>query len=1273
LENKIIRLAIAIGFLFNLSLTQGQNAIVGTGFSTGWGGATCPTGSSGFRYMTSSFGGSFIGDFLPNNVENLYFRFGIGWDMTTAQRTLTLGSDNVVLPSTEYTLNPSCTTSGAMFINASNTTDHYIFKTKNGGTNPAGNFIIFKLSNSPASVINVVTSPNTNQISSNAIVNISATLDKKLPEGQGVYLRYTINDWTSSITVPMTGFDMQMQAAIPIQPNGTVVKYYVFTSGLNLTINHANADFYTINGNTNNGSNYQYTVTSMPQIVVLPDHPADDEAITISLNTQGTALEGANKIYLHSGLSTTQTSLTNFDKVVGNWGNDDDVGLMMPVLGNANKWQIVLPSSRVYFNIADDKDVFGLNFLFRNEDGSQKLDNSGKNYHITTDPGHHFIISNPPNYTGVVQVGQSFTIMAESNTSVSSWVLKDTTSLPATTIYTSIGGTSFSHTITYPDANTRQFKLIAYYPTGQAKDKSFKIIGYNPIIEMPRLIGTKLGINYYENDCTKVTLVLHAPTFTTFKKGTGIISGANSTTPKSIIYIVGDFNNWTPSEAYKLNRDRDGWNGSTDLDNDGDRGDYWWITLTGLTFGQEYVFQYLIDGVLQVADPYTAKVSDKDDGQISENAYPELISFRLQAQDRASILQTGNKKFKWEAPNFTPPAKQKLHIYEMHFRDFTEEGTYLAAITKLDYLKGLGINAIHVLPISEFEGNSSWGYNPNFYFAADKAYGKSDDLKKFIDACHARKILVFNDLVLNHTFQSSVLARMYWNNELGRPTNDNPWLNPEHKMVRNTSGHWGVDINHESMHTQNMVDSILGYWLSEYKFDGFRFDFTKGFGQTNANDFPIGDDWASAYNQDRIDLLIRMVDRMNTYYPSSIAIFEHLANASEDKVLADHGILLWSGVGHHNALKNFILGYNTDDTNIFNSGVYNSSNNNYLNPHLLSYGESHDEERLAYELSQYFNGAKSLNNIIDRLKIAYGFNLLMPGSRMLWQFGELGYDVSINFNGRTGEKPIHWDYYSSSKRRELYNLISRIFKIRKMNSVFDTTPDYGNIGLGSGNISSPRVMRLSSNDNKHVIVVANLDPDASRSVVPSFDVLGDWFRYNGDIEEVVYNVTAANQFSSYTLAPSEMMIFTNFKIDNCTDVRNTNDSGAYSLRNAISCATDGGKIVIEYPIYGDTISLLSSISIDKNLTIEGFESKELTISGSDLSNTVFSIAAGKTVTLDGMKILCSQGNHVGRCIVNNGHLTLKDTDLKETAVSTNGSSIQNQGTLFIERLVSIRK
>ena len=1278
------KMKIGVGHFFSLifillvSSVYGQNAVVGTGFSTGWGGGSCPTGNNNFNYLSSSFGTSFGGILAPNGTGYQYFRFGIDWSSTTAQRTITINSDVDIAANTPYTLNSNCTTSGALRVNVSSTSHRYVFKTKQGGTNPSGEFIYFLVEGPVQSVSSVSQSPAASGVTASTPVTVTATLGGSLSTGQSVFLRYTTNNWSSSTVVNMTGSSTTYNATIPEQAAGTTVSYYVLTSGTGADLNHSNADWYTINANNNGGNNFSYTVAAgSPMVTVSPSLPLDNVPVTITFNATGTALAGASKVYFHSGVSVNQSSPQSFNYSIGNWGQDDGVGLMTST--GTNTWQITLsPGLRAFYSVPADKDVFGLNFLFRNATGNLKEDNNGSNFYNAVDPGSYFNITFPTAEIYFVPVGQAFSHTATANNAPSVWTLKEidpVTGNDISTITTVNGGATFSQSLTLNNTTLRQFKLIADFGAGGIKYKTFKANGYNPVNEAPRPAWTKPGINYHTDNPTKATLVLHAPTYTRYKKGTGTISGTSNTTPKSTVYVVGDFNNWTPSEAYKMKRDRDGWNGTTDADGDDDRGDYWWIELTGLIPGQEYVFQYLIDGSIRVADPYTAKVSDPDDWQIPASVYPNLISYRPQASDRASVLQTSQTQYQWTADPFTAVTVNNLNIYELHFRDFTEEGTYLAAIGKLDHIKGLGINAIHVMPVSEFEGNSSWGYNPNFYFAADKAYGTAGDLKKFIDECHKRKILVFNDVVLNHAFYSNVMAKMYWNNGANKPAGENPWFNPEHKMIADPNGWWGADWNHESEHTQAMVDRILDYWLQEFRFDGFRFDFTKGIGQTAPD---INDPWASSPDQDRVDLLLRMANGMKTRNPGSVVIFEHLAWASEDKQLSDTGILMWSGVGHHNDLKNFILGYNVNNPNIYDSGVYNAPGRNFTYANWMSYGESHDEERLGYEVTQYFNGTKTLENIINRLKIGAGFNLLLPGPRMLWQFQEIGYDISINFNGRTGEKPVHWEYYDNQKRRELYTLMSRIFKIRNNHNIYATPPDYGNIGLGSGNITTPRVMRFSSGTGpsaKHVIIVGNLDPNAGHDVYPGYDVTGTWYRYNGATAVDGTSFTVSSTGAPYFLQPSEMLVLTNFEVDECTSVRNNADSGPYSLRAAIDCAQDGGTVTIEYPVFGQTIQLLTPININKSVSIIGFPSRNVTVSGSGFTGSVFSIASGKSVTINGMTVSCSQGGADGRCLVNSGSLKLDDIMFNDQNGTSTGSSVINTGTgtIQISHSVTIRK
>ena len=282
------------------------------------------------------------------------------------------------------------------------------------------------------------------------------------------------------------------------------------------------------------------------------------------------------------------------------------------------------------------------------------------------------------------------------------------------------------------------------------------------------------------------------------------------------------------------------------------------------------------------------------------------------------------------------------------------------------------------------------------------------------------------------------------------------------------------------------------------------------------------------------------------------------------------------------------------------------------------------------------------------------------------------------YNGRTGEKPVRWDYYDVAKRKELYSLVSRILKIRNKYNMYATNPDYGNIGLSGGNIAQPRVMRLSSGTGsgaKHVIVVANLDPAVAHDVLPQYDVTGTWYKYNGATSVDGTSFTVNNTVDVFTLQPSETYVLTNFQIDDCTDVRNNANSGAYSLRDAIDCAPNGGTVKVEYPVYGQTITLLTPININKNITITGFPSKNVTVSGASFTGSVFSITAGNSVTMNGFKIACSQGGGDGRCLINNGILTLDEMELKDINGIAPGSSLFNTGTgtITIENSVRIHK
>ncbi|MCK5370812.1 MAG: hypothetical protein KAQ62_19750, partial [Cyclobacteriaceae bacterium] len=254
-------------------------------------------------------------------------------------------------------------------------------------------------------------------------------------------------------------------------------------------------------------------------------------------------------------------------------------------------------------------------------------------------------------------------------------------------------------------------------------------------VEKPRPPGIISGINYQEADDSKVTLCLLAPL-------------------KSSVFITGEFNDFTISPTYQMFKD----------------GEYFWLEINGLVSGQEYAFQYLVDETIYVADPYADKILDPDDKWIPTSIYPNLKSYPQAALknswyfNRLSVIQTGQVAYAWNNDNYSTPEKEDLIIYELLVRDFFDENnrSYNNLIDTITYFKSLGVNAIELMPIQEFNGNSSWGYNPTFMFAPDKAYGTKNKLKEFIDVAHENGIAVILDVVFNHQDVPNPYASMYF-------------------------------------------------------------------------------------------------------------------------------------------------------------------------------------------------------------------------------------------------------------------------------------------------------------------------------------------------------------------------------------------------------------------------------------------------------------------------------------------------------------------------------
>ncbi|MEZ4800206.1 MAG: alpha-amylase family glycosyl hydrolase [Flavobacteriales bacterium] len=410
------------------------------------------------------------------------------------------------------------------------------------------------------------------------------------------------------------------------------------------------------------------------------------------------------------------------------------------------------------------------------------------------------------------------------------------------------------------------------------------------------------------------------------------------------------------------------------------------------------------------------------------------------------------------------------------------------------------------------------GIQPAFFFAADKYYGPKDALKEFVNECHNRGIAVILDIALNHSFGQNPMVRMYFNpddGDYGAPTPDNPWFNQYPKHDFNV----GYDFNHESQRTRDFSKRVMSYWMDEYHVDGYRFDLSKGFTQNNT----LGNIGAwNAYDQSRVNIWNDYYSHMQSVEPGSYAILEHFANNDEETVLANAGMMLWGNLNHEYSEGS--MGYASD----LNWGSYQARGWN--NPHLVTFAESHDEERLMYKNLEYGNSAGSyditnLNTALARQELAHCLLIPIPGPKMIWQFGELGYDYSINYceNGtisdgcRTSPKPIRWDYQDVEARKHLFKVTGALNNLKKTQALFSTT----NFGLDVGGFGK----RIHLNGGaQNGVVVGNFNVTAI-NMVPGFQHTGTWYDYFTGTSFEVSDLNA-----SFSYQPGEYHIYLDYSL-----------------------------------------------------------------------------------------------------------------------------------------------
>ncbi len=827
------------------------------------------------------------------------------------------------------------------------------------------------------------------------------------------------------------------------------------------------------------------------QITSDPSPPEADKSVTLYFDKTGTPLENyQGNLYAHTGVTVDGQDWQN---VIGSWGDNSSQPQFIHQSGNVYKLEIT-PSITSFYNVEPNKTITKMAFVVRNAEGNQQ---TSSDIFINVGALQVNLIHPQENSTTNVNSDASFNIQATSTIHVN-WKLERNGNA-----FDQVNDSN-SFNKNYTITENQSFVLTATNPTtGEKISKSFQVFISPTVASETIPTGLKQGINY-SNDLTKAQLVLFAP-------------------QKEFIHVIGSFNNWQLSNDYVMKRDTS-------------NPDLYWLEIDNLNPNETYTFQYRTSDGVKTADPYSTLVlSPYDDSYIT--TYPNLPTYPQGQEFEVSVIQTNPEKYNWQTQNFERPNKENLVIYELLVRDFNTEKTWQSLIDDFDYFKNLNVNAIELMPVSEFEGNISWGYNTAYHLALDKAYGTANKMKEFVDLCHQNGIAVILDIALNHVYGRSPLVRMWMNDPdgdgFGEPTANNPYANQEAKHSYNV----GYDLNHQLEPTQYYVERTISHWINEYKVDGIRWDLTKGFTQNcSANDEFCTND----YQADRVAILKKYADKQWNIDPNSYIIFEHLGHngsAQEETEWANYrndegkGIMLW-GKATENFNQN-TMGYEENS----NIDWLHHSVKGFNKKHLVAYAESHDEERIMYKNLQYgaTNGDYSVKNLatsLQRQKALGAVLFTIPGPKMLWQFGELGYDYSINHcedgsisdGCRTNPKPIPSEigYDTNTDRKNVYETWSKIIGLRLNNSVFDTN-DYT---IESGDLK-PRIHirrnDLAENELKDVLVLANFTTE-NQQINPKFPYLGTWFNL---LDETTINPT--NNDFTITINPGEFVILGNQK------------------------------------------------------------------------------------------------------------------------------------------------
>lgn len=464
------------------------------------------------------------------------------------------------------------------------------------------------------------------------------------------------------------------------------------------------------------------------------------------------------------------------------------------------------------------------------------------------------------------------------------------------------------------------------------------------------------------------------------------------------------------------------------------------------------------DQWVDVTDPYATDV----DGQSSEE------NGIVRIKDGERIVDT----YVWQHDDHPLPADHELVIYELHVADFSggeadskARGKYQHVIEKLDYLCELGINAIELMPVKEYPGDYSWGYNPRHFFATESSYGTTADLKRLIDECHGRGIRVIMDGIYNHSEASCPLTQIdhdYW----------------YHHAPRDPENNWGPEFNYEhydekldTYPARRFIGEVVRYWVKDFHIDGIRYDAAR-----------------QIANYDFMHWIVQEAKQTAGEKPF-YNIAEHIPETPSITNIDGPMDGCW-----HDSFYHCVLAHITGETFDIEQlkDVLDAKRQGFMGAtNVVNYLTNHDHNHVMAELGDrgIFDEAA-----FRRRKLGAVLVMTAMGVPMIWMGEEFG-----EYKPKTSNSAkIDWTLLKNDLNHSLLDYYKGLIHLRKSNPALHTA----NINFFHENPEAKVLAYTRWNDEgSRVVVVANFsDQFLAGYTIPDFPADGTWHEWTGNYD-----------------------------------------------------------------------------------------------------------------------------------------------------------------------------